>query len=65
MNLAVALVLATAALQDKGPSWRSFQDQAPPELEVPKDDWLNAEEPPTLEKLKGRVVLIDVIGSVF
>jgi len=53
-----ALAIALAAAQ--GPkTHRSFLGEAPPELVIPEEGWLNAATPLTLESLRGRVVWLE------
>ena len=62
--LFTALALIGAQDPPKKPAFKSFLGKAPPAIEAAKDRWLNADEPLSLEKLKGKVVFLEFIGSV-
>ena len=64
---ALALILALGSFQEEPEekSWKSFLGSAPPEISIPKEKWINVDEPVTIEKLKGKVVWLEFIGSVF
>lgn len=57
---AAALSLGAALSQDGGSkTYGSFLGGAPPELELPRDGWLNAEQPLSLSGLRGKVVWLE------
>lgn len=61
-TLAGAILLgavAVALAQDDKPYYNSYKDKTPPELVSEKEHWLNAKQPLSLEKLRGRVVWLE------
>lgn len=60
--LALVALAGFAALAEAGQEKRyanTYLGKSPPEIASEKGDWLNAEGPLTLEKLKGRPVWIE------
>lgn len=58
---AAILVLAATGcgIQPGGFQSKSFQGQVPPELSTTSGRWINADAPPSLESLHGRVVWLE------
>jgi hypothetical protein len=61
MLSALPLALLLLALQDDdAPEWYNrYKGKAPPDLVSSKEHWLNS-KPLTFEKLKGRVILLEI-----
>lgn len=59
MRFAVLALLAAACGQEEKIYTNSYKGKAPPELEIKKENWINAKEAPRLADLKGRVVWLE------
>lgn len=59
------LVLATLLGVGQDPWYESYRGKTPPEIEIPDGNWINSDKAVTLESLRGKVVWVEFVGSVF
>lgn len=57
--VALALLAAAFAPAQEKIYTNSYKGKAPPELEIQKDNWINAKDALKLSDLKGRVVWLE------